>query len=150
MWIKEQEFAVRLGGNTFINVPVIMAFKGEPLFQIFRSDGNYELAIDFEVFNSKGEKIATVKKNRIYPHHAHKAAFTIDGTENTLRLTDKSTGTILVEIKKGLAAQSGLDVSLNTYLPDGRLLSATPEGCSLPGIFFGNNTIQNCKVGISL
>jgi hypothetical protein len=149
MWLEETEFSIKLGGNTFINVPVIMAYKGEPLFAVSRNESGY-LAIDFEVFDATRQKIASIKKNNVYRHHERVHEYALEGTADTLRLIDKITGSIIVDIRKRQAATTELDVNLRTYLPDGRFLDANPNGCTLPGIFLGNNTFKNCGTGIAL
>jgi hypothetical protein len=148
MWLKETEFSVKLGGNTFINCPVIMAYKGAPLFSVYRDENGY-LAIDFEVFDAEHQKIASVKKNNIYRHHERVHEYALDGTADTLLLVDEITKEVVVDIRKRLAATTELDVHLRTYLPDGRFLDASPVGCTLPGIFLGNNTFKDAGIGIA-
>lgn len=37
MWTVEDRFSVKLGGNTYINTPNLVVYKGEPLFRMYRS-----------------------------------------------------------------------------------------------------------------
>ena len=39
MWKLESEFSVRLGGNTYINTPNLIVYKGTSIFRIRRGDG---------------------------------------------------------------------------------------------------------------
>ncbi len=71
MYMKEKEFTVKLGGMTFKNVEVIMTFAGQPLFTVYRSESDGSVGISFEIFDSHCIKIASIKQNRIYPHHEH-------------------------------------------------------------------------------
>ena len=132
MWLQEKEFSIKLGGNFFVNVPTLVAFEGESLFAVRRQDDGY-LGIDFEVYSETGEKIASVKKNNI--HLGNKDAYALDGDADSMRLVSKSSDQNLVEIKKRLAAAPvELDVSVQTYLPDGRLMDLSPDSSNLGGI----------------
>ena len=48
MWLKEREFKIRLGGNTYINVPTLIAFRSEALFTVHRQEESGQLGIDCE------------------------------------------------------------------------------------------------------
>ena len=65
MWYVEDECKIKLGGNTYINVPNIIVYRGEPLFKISRSERSNLLGIDFDIFDKNGERIATVRRGRI-------------------------------------------------------------------------------------
>jgi len=43
-----------------------------------------------------------------------------------------------------------LDVSMRTYLPDGRLMELGPDFSSLPGLFLAGNVIDKCPVGVAI
>jgi len=30
MWLKEKQFRIRLGGNTYVDVPDLVVYKGKP------------------------------------------------------------------------------------------------------------------------
>jgi hypothetical protein len=60
MWNIESEFSVKLGGNTYINTPNLVVYKGQSLFKIYRSESEGILGIDFDVFNSQKRRVATV------------------------------------------------------------------------------------------
>ena len=62
MWLVEERFSVRLGGNIFINTPNLVVYKGKPLFRIYRSDNEGILGIDFDVYDSSGKRVATIRK----------------------------------------------------------------------------------------
>ena len=149
MWLKEQKFTLRLGGQTFANVPNLIQYNGEPLFTVRRRDEDGELAIDCDVFGSDGEKIASIRRNNGYPED--KVTYSVDRTPAQITLTNSQTGEILVAIKKhGEALPAELDVSVRTYLPDGRLLDAGPDSCTLPGLFMAGNHFEDGAVGIAI
>jgi hypothetical protein len=150
MWLKEKEFSVKLGGNTYINVSVLIAFKGTPLFTIYRSEDDGQVAIDFELYDANRQKIASIRKNNIYLDPGNKAEYLLDGTADVIALIEKSSGKRVVEIKKRQAATEELDVSLSTYLPDGQLLTADPDKTSLQRMELAGNMIKGAKVGIAI
>jgi len=148
--MKENEFSVKLGGNTYINTPVLISYQGTPLFTVSRNEGGY-LAIDFEVYDASRHKITSVKKNKIYPHKDHKANYALEGaagTGDTLALIDKDTGKSIVEIKRRSAATEELDVSVSTFLPNGTLLLLGPDSSNIKGNQFTGCTFKNSNVGI--
>jgi hypothetical protein len=65
MWIVEDKFRVIIGGNTYINTPNIVVCKGQPLFVLKRRESDGQLGIDFDIFSKNGDRIATVRGNRI-------------------------------------------------------------------------------------
>jgi hypothetical protein len=149
MWLKEKEFSVKLGGNTYINVPVLIAYKGTALFTISRSEDG-QLGIDFEIYGPDRRKIATIKKNNIYLDRGQKTEYEFEGTAESIALIEKAGGKRVVEIKKRPTAAEELDVSLSTYLPDGQLLTADPDKTSLKGLQMKGNVIQGAKIGIAI
>ncbi len=55
MWKVEKDFKVILGGNTYINVPNLVAYKGKPLFKIERRESDGLLGISFDIYNQKAD-----------------------------------------------------------------------------------------------
>jgi hypothetical protein len=149
MWLKEKEFSIKLGGQTFINVPILIQFNGESLFTVRRHEETGEIGIDCDVFDEAGDKIASIRRNNMYPGDQN--AFVVDRGEDHITLTDKITGMMLAQVRKNSAALPlELDVSVRTYLPDGRLLDAGPDSCTLGGLFFKGNKLVHCPVGIAI
>jgi hypothetical protein len=148
MWLQEGEFHVRLGGNTYINCPTLIAFNGESLFTLSQQEDG-TLGIDFQVFDSSGNKVASIKKNNVY--FGDKEAYETGGGPDDTYLRVKSTGKILAHImKRRESAPAELDVSLSTYLPDGRPLELDQHGTNLGGLHMTDNTISNCSIGIAI
>lgn len=148
MWLREGEFRIRPGGNTYINVPTLIAFKGGPLFAVFRQEDGY-LGIDFEVYDSQGKQVASIRKNNVYSGDTE--AYTVEGSQDRTYLKEKSSGRILVDLKKRQdAAPSELDVSVRTYLPNGQLLDLGPHSSNLGGVRMTDNIFQGLPVGIAI
>ena len=149
MWLKEREFKIRLGGNTYINVPTLIAFKDEPLFTVYRQEESGQVGIDCEVYDANGRKIASVRRNNIYIGDAQ--SFEVTRSDDRISLTDKQTGSILADVRKhSQALPAELDVAVRTYAPDGSLLDLTPDYSNIRTNVFVGCTIENCPVGIGL
>lgn len=149
MWEVEKNFRVRIGGNTYIDTPVIVAFKGDPLFTFKRSDENGYLGIYFEIYDSEGKHIASVKRNEIY--FGDKDAYKIEGSMNRYTFTERASGRVICDIKKREDAHPAeLDVSVHLYTPTGFLFDATPDQTNFGGSTFKGMTFQGNPVGIAI
>lgn len=149
MWLKEKEFSIQLGGQTFIDIPTLIQFNGESLFTVRRHEDTGEIGIDCDVYSEHGDKIASIRRNNMYP--GDKASYVVDRSESHITLTDSKTGVVLASIKRrGAALPVELDVSLRTYLPDGRLLDLGPESSSIGGLFLKGNILQGGLIGVAL
>lgn len=147
MWYKEDNFTVVIGGNKYINVPNILVYKGVPVFKITRAERTDLLGIDFEIHDSQGNKIATVKNGRIY--EGDNERYKVDIQADQYELTDNATGIVICDIRKrSLAEGSELDVNVHLYMRDGFLFEATPESTNVAGVKLIGNTIRNCANGI--
>jgi hypothetical protein len=147
MWYNEDNFSVVIGGNKYVNVPNILVYKGDPIFRITRAERTDQLGIDFDIFDSKRNKIAIVKNGRIYK--GDKERYQVDIKADQYTLTDKSNNSIICDIKKRSAAGSSeLDVNVHLYMKDGFLFEASPEKTNIGGVTLKGNTIMNCANGI--
>ncbi|MHC1698829.1 MAG: hypothetical protein AB9919_12365 [Geobacteraceae bacterium] len=149
MWQVENEFKVIIGGNTYINTPKIVDYKGTSLFTIRRGDDGL-LGIDFDIFDKQGKRVATVRKGVIV--HGNQNEYTITAGMDRYTLTENKTNTVICDIKKrSQVASAELEVSVKLFTPDGFLFDATPTGTNLPG---GNSisgcTFTNCGAGIGI
>src|SRR3990172_6626421 len=124
MWKVETEFAVRLGGNTYINTPNLVVFKGTPVFRIRRSDDGM-LGIDFDVFDAKGQRVATFAKGVVV--QGDQANYQIDSGHDSYTVTERSTGRVIARVQRRGVQGAELDVSVRMYLPNGFLLDAGPQ-----------------------
>lgn len=149
MWSVEENFHVILGGNTYIDTPNLIAYRGAPLFTIKRSDSDGVLGIDFDIFNVSGGHITAIKRNEIYL--GDKDAYEITLTMNHYIVKEKSSGRVLCDIKRREEAHPAeLEVSVTLYTPDGFLLEATPVGTNLPGMYITGCTFKNNNTGIDI
>jgi hypothetical protein len=149
MWEVEDRFRIKIGGVTFINVPTLVAYKGESLFTLKRHDENGYLGIYFDIYDDQGKHIASVKRNEIY--YGDKDAYQIDGSMNRYVFSERKSGKVLCDIRKREDAHpSEIDIAvLNLYTPAGKVFEATPDQTNLPGNnMFRGMTIQDCVIGI--
>lgn len=150
MWLKSNNFAVRIGGNTFINCPVLVQYKNMPLFTLTRKDDGY-LAIDFEVYAPFGQKVATVKRNNIYVSKGARDRYVFEGDADRVVLVEKETGNIIAEVRKRAAAEpEELAVTLRTYLPNGLPIEFGPDRTNLGGTQISDCTLDGCAVGMQI
>lgn len=149
MWQIEEQFHVRLGGNTYINTPNLVVYKGEPLFVIKRADNTGLLGIDFDIFDNQRQRIATIRRGMIVG--GDKTNYILHEGANLFSVTEKATGRVLCEIRKRQEAHPAeLDVWVKLYTPDGFLFDATPDQTNVAGTVFKNNIISNSAIGISI
>jgi hypothetical protein len=149
MWIVEDRFRVRLGGNDYVNVPTLVAFRGESLFTFKRHDDTGYLGIYFDIFDEEGKHIAAVRRNEIY--FGDKEKYQIEGALNRYIFLERKSQRVICDIKKREEAHPAeLDVSVSLYTPTGFLFNATPEETNLRGIVLRNNLIADCKIGIAI
>lgn len=139
MWEIEDHFKVRVGGNTYIDTPDIIVYKGQSLFTLKRHSDNGYLGIYFEIYDSVGQRVASVKRNEIY--FGDKEQYEIAGSLNRYVFKERSTGRILCDIKRREDSYPAeLDVSAALYTPDGFLILATPQQTNIGGITLTGNT----------
>ena len=148
MWQVENKFKVIIGGNTYIDTPNIVVYKGVSLFTIKRSEDGL-LGIDFDLYDKQGKRAATVRKNIIV--QGNESEYTITTGMDRYTLTKNKTGEIICDIKKRTqATQSEIEVSVKLYTPDGFLFDATPTRTNTPGIKMSGNIFSNCGAGIAI
>lgn len=148
MWKVETEFAVRLGGNTYINTPNLVVFQGTPIFRIRRSDDDGMLGIDFDVFDAKGQRVATFAKGVVV--QGDQANYQIDGSHDAYSVTERSSGRVIARVQRRGVQGAELDVHVHMYLPNGFLLDAGPQATNLGGVTMSGNTFKNCVAGIAI
>jgi len=147
MWYLEKKFRVVIGGNTYINTPNIVVYKGTPLFVIKRSESDGLLGIDFDIFDDKGNRVATVRNGVVV--HGNEADYEIRKGMDYYIVTEQQSGRVICDIRKRSEAPNAeLEVSVRLYTPDGFLLDATPEQTNLPGITLSGNVFEDCGAGV--
>lgn len=147
-WMVPEHFKVIIGGNTYIDCPTIIRYKGKEVFSLKRSDRNDFLGIDFDVFDSSGSRLATVRNGQFVGRRP--TGFTIDGTADHYALTEDSTLRRVCEIKlrRKAAGDAELEVSAEMFMPDGQLLKLSPASSNFGGILVEGCTFQNLEAAI--
>jgi hypothetical protein len=146
MWNIESEFSVKLGGNTYINTPNLVVYKGQSLFKIYRSESDGILGIDFDVFDSQKKRIATIRKGIVVEGDADN--YDIKTGHDEYVVTEKNSGRLITSIKRRGVQGSELEVSVRLYTPDGFLFDASPTQTNLGGIMMTGSIFKNCGAGI--
>jgi|WetSurMetagenome_2_1015567.scaffolds.fasta_scaffold444798_2 hypothetical protein len=148
MWEIPKNYKIKLGGNYFINCESLISFKDEPVFRrIEKRDTDGKLGLDFDVYDKKGQKIATIRRGNVVQGNTQ--AYEMMHLADCDKVVEKSSGRIIVEINKK-QSDADIAVSVNMYLPNGLLLEATPENININTIKMRGNTISNCKIGIAI
>ena len=146
MWKVEEEFSIHLGGNTYINTPNLIVYQGKSIFQVRREEDDGTLGIDFDVFDSKGQRIATFKKGIVV--QGDEANYKIETGHETYSVTESSSGRLIARVQRRGVQGAELDVQVHMYLPNGFLLDAGPQSTNLGGITMTGSVIKNCGAGI--
>lgn len=146
MWKIETEFEVKLGGNTYINTPNLVVYKGEPLFKIYRSESDGILGIDFDVFDSSGKRIATFRKGIVVQGDAEN--YDIKTGHDEYSVTENSSGRLVASVKRRGVHGAELEVTVHLYTPDGFLFDASPSQTNVGGIRMTGCIIKDCGAGI--
>jgi hypothetical protein len=135
----EKNFKVRLGSNSYINMDILVAYRGTSLFDLKRHDENGYLGIYFEIYDEHGKHVASVKRNEIY--YGDKTAYKIDGSQTRYVFSERASGRVLCDVSRYEDAHPAeLDVSVHLYTPSGFLFDAAPTQTNLPR----GNVIRNC------
>lgn len=148
MWKVEKEFAIRLGGNTYIDTPNLIVYQGKSIFNVRRNEADGMLGIDFDVFDSKGQRIATFKKGVVA--QGDDANYKIDSGHETYTVTERSSGRQIARVQRRGVGGAELDVQVHMYLPNGFLLDAGPQSTNLGGITMTGNVFKSCGAGIAI
>lgn len=149
-WRVPERFKVIVGGNTYINTPNVIVYKGESLFELARSKNDGFLAINFDVFGPTGARVATIRNAQFVGDTP--LGYTLDLKADHFTLTEDKTGRAVCELRLREKAVDDveIDVSARMFMPDGFLIELTPQGTNLPGAFLKGNVMENCNAGISI
>ena len=149
-WKVPQHFKVMIGGNTYIDCPTIIDYKGQTVFELRRSDTDGFLAINFDIYAQDGSKIATVRNGQFVAPQP--SGYVIEGSHDHYLLIEKATGRRICGIKLREKARDDaeLDVSVEMYMPDGKLIKFSPTETNLGGIIMKGNTFQACGAAIKI
>ena len=149
MWSVPQSFKVKLGGNYFVDCDSLIDFRGSSLFTLKRRDEDGLLGIDFDIYDAKKKKVATVRRGTVVDGDRESYQITHEPHHYVVR--EKNTGRVICEIKRREhAIDSELEVSVDLFTPSGFHLVAGPEQTNIGGVMMGGNVFQKCRVGIGV
>ena len=149
MWEVENQFIVKIGSNTYINVPEIIVYDDKPLFKIVRAKNTRLLGVDFDIYDKKGDKVATVRRGMIVQGDENNYIIRKDFDHFTVK--EKSSGRMICEIKKrDNAGDAELELNVHMYTKDGFLLKATPTETNARNVTLINVTIKNRQHGLTI
>jgi hypothetical protein len=148
MWKMETEFSVKLGGNTYINTPNLIVYKGTPIFKILRSNQTGMLGIDFDVYDSTGARVATIAKGIVVQRD--KANYTITTEHEEYTVKENGTNRQIASVKRRGVQGAELEVFVDLYTPSGFHLKATPTHTNMDGMTISGVIFQNSDTGIAV
>lgn len=149
-WRVPEHFKVLIGGNTYIDCPTIIDYKGQSIFQLLRSDSDGFLGINFDIYGKDGAKLATVRNGQFVG--ATPVGYSIAESHDHYVLTERMTGRRVCEIRLRSKApgDADLDVTAQMYMPDGHFIVFDPHETNLGGIKMVGNTFQACGAAIRI
>ena len=149
-WKVPKGFKVIAGGNTYINTPNIITYRGESLFELKRSDRDGYLGISFDVLGETGEKLETVRNGQFVGETP--AGYSLDAKHDHFTLTEDATGRIICDLRlrENAAEDAEIEVSAKMYMPNGFLLELSPSETNVGGTRLIGNTFENCGAGIAV
>jgi hypothetical protein len=149
-WIVPEHFKVIIGGNMYIDCPVIIDYKGQSLFELRRSNTDGYLGINFDLYGSEGKRVGTVR-NAVFVPPVPEGYSVQHGADHYI-LTEDVTGRIICDIRLRHKAQSDaeIEIAAEMYMPDRFLLRFTPKQTNLGGLTLRGNTFRNCGAAIKI
>jgi hypothetical protein len=149
MWNVDRNCKVKLGGNYYINVERLVDYKGSSLFTVRRRDSDGLLGIDFDVYDAKGQKAATVRHGNVVAGDAQNYDISHDPHHYTVK--EKSSGRTICDIRRQDAAEDAdIEVAVDLFTPEGFHFQASPDKTNIGGIQMSGNIIDTCQVGIKI
>lgn len=157
----------QFGGQTFINVPIILLYDTTPLVEMVQFQGA-GFGIEWDLFNEDGSKIGVVKGPRLFATEiGRKQGLKLEHFPNVTAC--QLSGRTLFELRRTEAAALKADAEL--FTPTGRFIRAdesiglfgnppmqvgappirvTPTGIFGPSVMMVGNTFSNLEVGIHI
>jgi hypothetical protein len=131
MWEIPSSFTVKIGGNYYTDCDPILRIKGEPIFRLKRRDDGL-LGIDFDLYDSKGQKVATIRNGHIVQGDA--SAYTLKKEKHRYWILDK-TGAVICDVRQVTKAEPGceIEVSVDLYSKNGFHYKAAPDRTEIGG-----------------
>lgn len=145
MWDIPENFKVKIGGNYYINCKTLVEVDGESLFTVKRrTDG--QLLIDFDIYDEKGAKVATVRNASLVS--GDKANYDFKKEVDHYTVTTKDGRTLCDLRRKAKSPDAELEVSVDLYTKTGFRLQATPTHTNAGGGMFVDNVFHNVGAAI--
>jgi len=117
----------KIGDNYYLNCKHIITFKGQDVFTIKTTDES-EIKINFDVFNEKGNKVATVEDSKLKEGNAE--LYIIKSTALEYSFIEKASSRIICYVKKVENEETNkceLQIWADMYMPSGFYFQCTPE-----------------------
>lgn len=147
-WMMATDYTVKLGGNYFINCESLITYDDATLFTLTRRENDGRLGIDCDIYDVKGNKIATIRHGTIVDVDRNRYDF-YHGAD-CKRVYDAESERVILEIRRRLP-DAELGVTVRMYLPEsGFLLEADTDEIKLPAVNarIVGNILRNLKHGI--
>jgi hypothetical protein len=144
---QQIQYTARLGGNTFINVPDLVIYKGRSMFSLRRGDDGI-LLIGFDVLDRQGKHVARFANSIVV--NGDSSAYEITTGHDAYSVTERSTGRVIARVQRRGVHGAELDVHVRMYLPDGRLLEAGPDATNFGGLKISGSTFHNTGCAINI
>jgi hypothetical protein len=149
-WKVPEHFKVILGGNTYIDCPVLINYQGQSLFELRRSERDGYLGINFDVYGSNGKRLGTVRNCNFVPPAPK--GYTVESEMDHYTLVEDDTGRMICDIRLRSEApeEAEIDVAADMYMPNGFLLRLTPDETNAGGMTLKGNTFHNCGSAVRI
>ncbi len=140
---------VNIGSNLVSNTTGIIRVEGviEPLIHVERGSADLQLLLTMNVYDKSANHLARLRRNAWAFNQAGNYEITTD--PRSLRLTSKSTGDTLVEVR--VIDRDRIEIPNGTfYSPTGIQICITPTELRIGGVRMSGNTIDACGNAIVL
>ena len=150
MWNIESKFKIKIGGNYYIDTPNVIVASGESPFSIKRREEDGLLAIDFDVYDADGKKVATIRN--AHTVSGDKENYDFHKEFHRYWVVEKSSARTICDIRQAATAEGDceLEVSVDLYTKSGFHIIAGPEHTNVGGVFMKGCTMSNCAAGIAV
>ena len=148
MWPIADEFKVRIGGNTYVNTPNVIVAVGESLFRIRRRQKDGILAVDFDIYDSAGKKLAEIRYGHIVTGSAKN--YEIRTEQHRYRVIERNSGRTICDVRQVSKAKgaSELEVSVDLFTKTGFHLVAGPERTNVRGLTSRGLVVERAGAGL--
>lgn len=141
-------FEYTVGGNTFVNTPVIIAYDEDPIVTVAPRPRD-QLALELYIYH-EGRHLAVVQQDRIFPtQEGARDRYRIVREAYCQRILDTSTDRVIAALKRR-APRRTYEVELYLGLPDGGQVVATPEGLEVDTNKFVNCRLEGVPIAIGI